>query len=81
MVSNQERKTLRYQVGISLRRYFKELDGNKASEVYQMVMNEVEGPMLEEVMTFCNGNKSEACKILGINRGTLRKKLKRYKIK
>ena len=49
MVSNQERRTLRYQVGISLRRYFKELDGSKASEVYQMVMNEVEGPMLEAV--------------------------------
>ena len=81
MVSNQERKTLRYQVGISLRRYFKELDGSKASEVYQMVMNEVEGPMLEEVMNFCNGNKSKACKVLGINRGTLRKKLKQYKIK
>jgi Fis family transcriptional regulator len=46
-----------------------------------MVMNEVEGPMLEEVMNFCNGNKSEACKVLGINRGTLRKKLKQYKIK
>ena len=81
MVSNQERKTLRYQVGISLRRYFKELDGSKASRVYQMVMNEVEGPMLEEVMNFCNGNKSEACKVLGINRGTLRKKLKQHKIK
>ena len=81
MVSNQERKTLRYQVGISLRRYFKELDGSKASEVYQMVMHEVEGPMLEEVMNFCNGNKSKACKVLGINRGTLRKKLKQHKIK
>ena len=81
MVSNQERRTLRYQVGISLRRYFKELDGSKASEVYQMVMNEVEGSMLEEVMNFCNGNKSEACKVLGINRGTLRKKLKQHKIK
>ena len=81
MVSNQERKTLRYQVGISLRRYFKELDGSKASGVYQMVKNEVEGPMLEEVMNFCNGNKSEACKVLGINRGTLRKKLKQHKIK
>ena len=81
MVSNQERRTLRYQVGISLRRYFKELDGSKASEVYQMVMNEVEGHMLEEVMNFCNGNKSEACKVLGINRGTLRKKLKQHKIK
>ena len=80
MVSNEEKKTLRYQVGIALRRYFKELDGTKASEVYQMVMTEVEGPMLEEVLKHCKGNQSEACKILGINRGTLRTKLKDHKL-
>ena len=67
-------------MGIALRRYFKELDGSKASEVYQMVMTEVEGPMLEEVLKHCKGNQSEACKILGINRGTLRTKLKSHKL-
>ena len=75
------RKSLKYQVGIALRRYFKELDGNKATNVFEMVIKEVEKPMLEEVMKFCNGNKSQASKVLGINRVTLRTKLKQYNIK
>ena len=80
MVSNEEKKTLKYQVGIALRRYFKQLDGNKASNVYQMVLTEIEAPMLKEVMKHCNGNQSKACKVLGINRGTLRTKLKQHKL-
>ena len=78
--NKEDRKSLKYQVGLSLRRYFKELDGNKATNVFQMVIKEVEKPMLEEVMKFCNGNKSQASKILGINRVTLRTKLKQYNI-
>ncbi len=79
--NKEDRKSLKYQVGLALRRYFKELDGNKATNVFEMVIKEVEKPMLEEVMRFCNGNKSQASKILGINRVTLRTKLKQYNIK
>ena len=79
--NKKDRKSLKYQVGLALRRYFKELDGNKATDVFEMVIKEVEKPMLEEVMKFCNGNKSQASKILGINRVTLRTKLKQYNIK
>ncbi len=79
--NKEDRKSLKYQVGLALRRYFKELDGNKATDVFEMVIKEVEKPMLEEVMKFCNGNKSQASKILGINRVTLRTKLKQYNIK
>ena len=79
--NKEDRKSLKYQVGLALRRYFKELDGNKATNVFEMVIKEVEKPMLEEVMKFCNGNKSQASKILGINRVTLRSKLKQYNIK
>ncbi len=79
--NKEDRKSLKYQVGLALRRYFKELDGNKATNVFEMVIKEVEKPMLEEVMKFCNGNKSQASKILGINRVTLRTKLKHYNIK
>ena len=78
--NKEDRKALKYQVGLALRRYFKELDGNKATNVFEMVIKEVEKPMLEEVMKFCNGNKSQASKILGINRVTLRTKLKQYNI-
>ncbi|MFL2734085.1 MAG: DNA-binding transcriptional regulator Fis [Gammaproteobacteria bacterium] len=76
--NNQDRKSLKYQVGLALRRYFKELDGSKATNVFEMVTKEVEKPMLEEVMKFCDGNKTKASKILGINRVTLRTKLKQY---
>ena len=79
--NKEDRKSLKYQVGLALRRYFKELDGNKATNVFEMVIKEVEKPMLQEVMKFCNGNKSQASKILGINRVTLRTKLKQYNIK
>ena len=79
--NKEDRKSLKYQVGLALRRYFKELDGNEATNVFEMVIKEVEKPMLEEVMKFCNGNKSQASKILGINRVTLRTKLKQYNIK
>ena len=79
--NKEDRKSLKYQVGLALRRYFKELDGNKATDVFEMVIKEVEKPMLQEVMKFCNGNKSQASKILGINRVTLRTKLKQYNIK
>ena len=60
--NKEDRKSLKYQVGLALRRYFKELDGNKATNVFEMVIKEVEKPMLEEVMKFCNGNKSQASK-------------------
>ena len=79
--NKEDRKSLKYQVGLALRRYFKELDGNKATNVFEMVIKEVEKPMLEEVMKFSNGNKTQASKILGINRVTLRTKLKQYNIK
>ena len=79
--NKEDRKSLKYQVGLALRRYFKELDGNKATNVFEMVIKEVEKPMPEEVMKFCNGNKSQASKMLGINRVTLRTKLKQYNIK
>ena len=79
--NKEDRKSLKYQVRLALRRYLKELDGNKATNVFEMVIKVVEKPMLEEVMKFCNGNKSQASKILGINRVTLRTKLKQYNIK
>jgi Fis family transcriptional regulator len=50
-------------------------------DVYQLVLNEVEPPLLEAVMRFANNNQSKASRILGINRTTLRTKLKKYNIK
>ena len=62
-------------------RYFNQLDQkNTPIDVYQLVLNEVVPPLLRSVMQFSNNNQSKAAKILGINRTTLRTKLKKYKI-
>ena len=67
-------------VSSSLKRYFKDMNGEEPSNVYQMVMVEIEKPLFEIVMQQSEGNQTRASRILGINRNTLRKKLKQYKL-
>jgi Fis family transcriptional regulator len=59
----------------SLEKYFRDLEGESAHNVYEMVMLTVERPVLEVAMEQASGNQSIAAEILGINRNTLRKKL------
>ena len=77
---NGEGNVLSDQVSKSLRKYFKELDGEKTTNIYHMVLKEVEQPLLETVMKQCKGNQTLASQVLGLNRGTLRSKLKTYNL-
>ena len=61
--------------------YFRDLDGERASGVYDMVINCVEKPLLESVLHRVQGNQTHAAEMLGINRNTLRKKMKAHGIK
>ena len=61
--------------------YFRDLDGEKPCAVYDMVINCVEKPLLESVLHRVRGNQSHAAEMLGINRNTLRKKLRVHGIK
>lgn len=60
--------------------YFKKLNGHKPGDLYQLVLGEVEKPLFRAVLDYTSGNQSEAAEILGINRGTLRKKLRIYNL-
>ncbi|NKI16643.1 DNA-binding transcriptional regulator Fis [Spongiibacter sp. KMU-166] len=71
-------KTLRDSVAIALNNYFSNLDGQDVSDIYNMVLSEIEAPLLEEVMKYTRNNQTRASQMLGLNRGTLRKKLKQY---
>jgi Fis family transcriptional regulator len=62
----------------ALRSYFATLNGHRPGDLYQLVIGEVERPLLKAVLVYTKGNQSRAAEILGINRGTLRKKLKSY---
>ncbi len=64
----------------SLKNYFTKLEGQTPANLYGMVIAEVEKPLIEMVLQLTNGNQSKAAKILGISRGTLRKKMAIYQI-
>ena len=71
---------LRDCVREAIEEFFQHLDGHPCRGLYDLVMAEVEAPLLEAVMRHTGGNQSSAAEILGINRGTLRKKLRAYKL-
>ena len=64
----------------ALDQYFAALNGDRPGDLYDLVIGEVERPLFKAVMDYTQGNQSQAAGILGINRGTLRKKLKTYSL-
>tara|TARA_B100000809_G_C15046038_1_gene497280 strand:+ start:703 stop:1014 length:312 start_codon:yes stop_codon:yes gene_type:complete len=78
--SQQEHQesTLRLEVEKALRRYFQHVEDEPVTDLHRMVMSEVEAPLLEAVMRYTRKNQSRASIMLGLNRGTLRTKLKLY---
>jgi Fis family transcriptional regulator len=65
----------------SLERYFKDMDGEKPTSIYDMVLQNVEKPMIETVLGHAEGNQTLAAAMLGIDRNTLRKKMHQLRIK
>ena len=77
-VEFNDQDSIRSCINMALADYFKTMDGHEMTGLYDLVLQEVEPPLLENVMRNTRGNQSKAAKVLGINRGTLRKKLKMY---
>ena len=78
MTKHSKGKPLNGSVSEALDRYFTNLDGHEPDDLYQLFMEEVERPLLARVLKYTNGNQTRAATVLGINRGTLRKKLSQY---
>lgn len=70
--------SLRKDVAYSLAQYFSHLGDDTVTNLYELVLHEVEGPLLEAVLRHTGSNQSKASIMLGLNRGTLRKKLKQH---
>lgn len=75
-----EYQPLSFHVKQALERYFADLNGHTPANLYDLVLCEVERPLLEEVLRRTRGNISKAAQYLGLNRATLRKKLERHGI-
>ena len=65
----------------ALERYFRDMDGERPSGIYDMVLKNVEKPMIETVLGKAQGNLTRAAAMLGIDRNTLRKKMQQLRIK
>jgi len=73
-----QENTLRSEVEKALRRYFDHIEEEPVTDLHRMVISEVEIPLFEAVMKHTGNNQSKASIMLGLNRGTLRTKLKGY---
>jgi len=69
---------LRDHAEAALGAYFERLNGHRPAGLYALVLREVEEPLFRAVMRYAQGNQCRAAEILGINRGTLRRKLEDY---
>lgn len=67
-------------VKTSIQRYLQELEDTEPNDMYNMVLRQIEQPLLEAVLEHTGGNQSRAAECLGLNRGTLRKKLRLYQL-
>jgi Fis family transcriptional regulator len=76
--SPSQADSLRHCVQRAMEEYFSHLDGQTCTDLYQLVLQEVEAPLFSAVMKYTRNNQSKASEMLGLNRGTLRKKLKLY---
>jgi Fis family transcriptional regulator len=79
MIRRERRKQpIRRSVQSALELYLGDLNGHKVNDLYHVVLSEIEPAILDVVMRHVDGNQTHAAELLGINRGTLRKKLRMY---
>ncbi len=64
----------------AMRYYLRNLDGYEVNDLHQMVIGEVERPLLQTVLEYTQGNQTQAARLLGMSRSTLRKKIAQHGI-
>jgi Fis family transcriptional regulator len=74
----RRKQPIRRSVTSAIELYLQDMNGHEVNDLYHVVLSEVEPAILDVVMNYVEGNQTEAAEMLGISRGTLRKKLKLY---
>ena len=77
-VAETRHQPLRENVETAINNYFAQLGDQPTSNIYEMVITEIEEPLFHAIMRHTRNNQSRAARLLGLSRGTLRKKLKIY---
>ena len=79
-MERRSEKSLAVSVEKAVKEYLKTMDDQQVTDLYELVIREIEAPLLESVLQFTDNNQSQTAIILGLNRGTLRKKLRKYRL-
>lgn len=61
-----------------IEKYFRDMDGHEPDNLHELIMSQVEKPLIESVIDSTRGNLSRAAQLLGLNRGTLRNRMQKY---
>ena len=77
-VQHSDSPLLRDSAATAVAQFLNSLDGETCVDLHDMVMSQVEEPLLRAVLAHTQGNQSKAAAMLGLNRGTLRTKLRRH---
>lgn len=78
--NNPPQQLMRNCVEHALKNYFAQLEGAQPAHLYKLALAEFEIPLLQMVLVYTKGNQTKAAEILGLSRGTFRKKLKEYQL-
>lgn len=79
--ANRSTEPLSKCVRNAMRYYLRNLDGYEVNDLHQMVIEEVERPLIETVLDYTQGNQTQAARLLGMSRSTLRKKMAHYEVR
>ncbi len=77
-MSEPLKKPLARFVAEAVREYLRTMDDQKVTDLYELVLSEVESPLIDCVLEYTGNNQSQTAQILGLSRGTLRKKIRKY---
>ena len=78
VASKNSSKCLCESVTDAMEKYFRDMDGHEPADLHELIMSQVEKPLIESVIDNTRGNISRAAQYLGLNRGTLRNRMQKY---
>jgi|TARA_B110000438_G_scaffold300341_1_gene352525 DNA-binding protein Fis len=81
IIDPQNQSVLEKWLDESIKQYVSQMDVNLNGGLHDLIIGAVEEPLVQMVLDKTNGNQTQAANILGLNRNTLRKKIKAYRIK
>lgn len=80
LITRLDQYSIEDVVELKISRFFDQIGTFYPEDVYELLMSKVEKPLLIQILRRVGGNQVQAAKILGINRNTLRKKIKQYSL-